>query len=220
MHGTSGGVIGCGRAMGGIDTYFKRTEPYSLPYRNGVGKGSALGSHGSNCAVSCEVDYDCDGSGILNFNGRDVHFIDGYWVVITHVRGPWATGEIIKNDLTTQPCYIGRVGGHYAVAGTLKEVYDTLRETVTSRKGNLEDIADVFVEAFPDLDKEYKWGDMLFVHSLHPYSCEQGRTNWSRMVGRQKTDMVTVREFLDVAEDSVARALIRTIKEKYMYGDR
>lgn len=201
--------------MGGIDSYYRIAESHALPYDNGNGKGTAIG-YDKICSVGYNHFPDPDGSGIAEYNGHKVHHIDGYYLYITHVHGPWATGEIIKNDLTTQSCYIGRLGSYYVVAGTLREVFDRLRKRATKRRGNIEDIAQVFCEAFPDPDKEYKWGDMLFVHSLHPYSCEQGRTRWTNTVGYGKEDRSTVWNFLEVADNSIAQNLIRRIKEKYI----
>ena len=95
-----------------IKEYLSEDEIIQTPYTNHIGSGNIIGSGDSSGKGTCftykprKEDY--KGSDILSYNGNKVYFIDGYSLYFTHIHKPWASAKIIKNDLTTQDCYVGK----------------------------------------------------------------------------------------------------------------
>lgn len=54
-------------------------------------------------------------------NGNVVDYINDIPIIITHVLDNFATGFIVKNDLTLSPCFIAKVGESFIYGNTLKE---------------------------------------------------------------------------------------------------
>ena len=115
-------------------------------YESCSGDGSGYGAGSGNCSGDC---YGCgsgcgdgfgyvDGNGtgyiptiifnevpvvtnIKSLNGNIVDYIDSIPVIITHILDNFATGFIVKNDLTLSPCFIAKVGESFIYGTTLKE---------------------------------------------------------------------------------------------------
>lgn len=95
----SGDGSGSGNGYGGGDVGGDgggRCNGYGYGSGDGGGDGSGRGYGGG----------DGSGSGIKMFTRNPVYLIDETPTLIYIVRGNIAKGEILKNDLTTVPCYI------------------------------------------------------------------------------------------------------------------
>lgn len=173
---------------------------YHQPYKPHDGSGSMIGGgdmFGNGKAYTYKrPENDYNGSGILSFNGKTVYHINGYTMLIKHIREPWALAEIIKNDFTLQPCYIGKINKHIAVGSSLKDVLDELRGQIFKTYDNEDDIARAFVAAHPLYDKEYDWEEMVSWHSLDKTSCADGRKKFTRNAGKRPGSCGTPRELI------------------------
>jgi hypothetical protein len=142
-----------------VKEYLKTREIPVEPYINHYGHGDSMGycdikNHG-RAFVFYDRKDNYNGKDILSINGNKLNMINGYLVNITNIHEPWANAEIIKNDLTTQSCYIGRVNDIFVISDSIRNAIDELREIIKDTNDNEKDVAKAFVIAHPDYDKEY-----------------------------------------------------------------
>lgn len=204
----------------GINVILESETPYRVPYTNHVGGGTAMGSGNIRGCGYALIDYkpkeNYKGSDIITFNGEKTYFFDDFVVLIKHFRFPWIKGEIIKNDLTTQPCYLTRVNNKIVVSDSIKNVYNELKEKIELKKYNDLDVARAFVMYHPDYEKKYEWGEMIEWHSLSLNSCTDGRKRFTTICNKKNKDLVTPKEFIDlIIEYSPARKLGEEMKKIY-----
>ena len=207
--------------MEGVNEEFLLTDSfYTLPYMNHYGSGSSIGKGTENGKGNAKISIipreNFSGVGIKRYNGNDVYFINGYALYITHIRKPYAMGEIIKNDLTTQPCYIARVNNHIAVGESLHDVIEELRDKISISNDNEYDVAQAFVLAHPDYEKEYDWDEMVFWHSLTTASCKEGRDKFSSHANKGKGSKATPKELIDFIKQSRDKSLGEKIEKIYL----
>ena len=202
-----------------IEDYLNIDRNNKEPYNNGFGYGSSIGSGNMFGKGFCSIDYNIkenyNGSDITSYNGYKTYFINGYTLYIEHIREPWAIGRIIKNDLTTQKCYLGRINNHIVVGGSIREVIELLRESISKNKDNENDIAKTFVLAHPDYNKKYNWGEMLTWHALTYYSCADGRRKFSKLAGKTEDSMETPKELIKYMKNSISKRLAEKIEKLY-----
>ena len=69
-----------------------------------------------------------DGFGrwIVSFCGQKVYRIDDVPTLIDHIHGNIAKGRILRDDLTTEDCYIVKQGSLFAHGETLRKAMDEL----------------------------------------------------------------------------------------------
>ena len=134
-------------------------------YESCSGDGSGYGQGSGNCSGDC---YGCgsgcgdgfgfdDGRGtgyiptinfnevpvmtnIKSLNGNIVDYINDIPVIITHILDNFAAGFIVKNDLTTSPCFIAKVGESFIYGTSLKEA-DTV-----AKLNNIKKILNIEIE--------------------------------------------------------------------------
>lgn len=132
-------------------------------YESCSGDGSGYGAGSGNCSGDC---YGCgsgcgdgfgyvDGNGtgyiptitfnevpvvtnIKSLNGNVVDYIDNIPTIITHVLDNFATGFIVKNDLTLSPCFIAKVGESFIYGTTLKEAVNVAKLNNVKKILNIE----------------------------------------------------------------------------------
>lgn len=200
-----------------IDEYLKVKDSQFYPYTNHVGCGNIIGAgdkFGKGGAFTYKLRRDnYTGADIVSFNGNKVYMIDGYTLYITHIRAPWASAKIIKNDLTTQDCYIGKINNHIVIAASIHDALNGLREKINQTNDNDYDIARAFVYAHPDYEKQYDWEEMVFWHSLSEFSCQSGRQKFSENAHKTKTSTASPKELIAFMKQSRA-ANIANIMEK------
>lgn len=179
-------------------TYNEYIEP---PYENHYGNGCSMGYYDvKGCGrayVSYEpTDNNYTGKDIISVNGNRLHMVNGYLLYITNIHEPWANAEIIKNDLTTQKCYIGKVNDNYVISDTLHDALIKLREAISTTDDNERDTAKAFVIAHPCYDKEYDWEEMIAWHSMVKTSCAEGRRSFSDYSNKTYGAKATPREVI------------------------
>lgn len=196
------------------------TEPkYSKPYTNHYGYGSDVGCGNIYGTGSGFKKYKrkeiYNGNGILSYNNNKTYFFDGYVVIITHIHKPWIMGEIIKNDLTTQKCYLAKVNNNVVVSDSIRGVIEGMRLKMTNSKITNDDIAKAFVLAHPDYDKLYDWDEMVSWHTLEPTSCVAGRQKFTKLAHKKSGDLATPKELVHHMKKGSAKKLGEKIEQTY-----
>ena len=128
----SGAGSGCGSGEGsGDDDYgdgsgvqdlsdcYDNISDYDFGY--GCGLGIGAGDKNDSGFSIDEFNDIHDYYGIKKFNGKTVSYIDGVATVIERVRGNYALGFIVNDDLTTVRCWIAKNGDYFAHAATIHE---------------------------------------------------------------------------------------------------
>lgn len=198
---------------------------------DGVGYGSGSGSgSGSSSDNGDGYGYgygsgDCDGDGydygygsddgIVSFCSQKVHQIDGVLTLIDHVHRNAAKGRILRDDLTTEDCYIVKQGSLFAHGITLRAAMDALRDKLFEDMPEEERIAE-FVKAH-EWGKQYPSADYYDWHHRLTGSCDMGRSEFAKRHGYKLTDdeLLTVEEFIKLTENSYGGSVIRKLREAY-----
>ena len=200
-------------------------------YNDGSGSGSGSGpdygsvdGDGSGSGDGSGYGY-VDGSGsgsgfrsrdgILSFCGQRVYQIDGVPTLVDHVHGGVAMGRILREDLTTESCYIVKQGSLFAHGETLRAAMEALRDKLFEDMPEEERIAE-FVKAHK-WGKQYPSADYYDWHNRLTGSCDMGRSEFAKSHGYRLTDdeLLTVEEFIDLTEGSYGGDIIRRLREAY-----
>ena len=197
----------------------------AVSYGDGYGDGSGYGyGSGSGDGYGDGYGYGYgdgdgygygDGYGIPEFNGKEVHQVDGVATIIDSVHGNYAMGHILNRDFTLTPCWIARDGDFFAHGDTLA---DAVRDAAAKRlEGSpLEERVAKFRGEWPDADVKISalllWG----WHHILTGSCEAGRNAFARDHGIDiMNDSFTVREFINLTKDAYGCDAIRKLAEAY-----
>lgn len=205
---------------GRVSDYLAVDDFITTPYTNHVGCGHRIGAgdrfgNGNGSSLN-SVKNEYSGENILSFNGHKVYMIDGYALYFTHIHKPWALAKIIKNDLTTQDCYIGKINNHIVVANSIRDALNSLREKINQNNDNDYDIALAFVYAHPDYEKEYDWDEMVFWHSLSEFSCYNGRRKFSENAHKTSGSTATPKELIALMKQSRAANIANIMEALYL----
>lgn len=185
-----GSVDGDGSGYGSVSGY---------GYVDGSGSGSGFRSR----------------DGILSFCGQRVYQIDDVPTLVDHVHGGVAMGRILREDLTTESCYIVKQGSLFAHGETLRAAMEALRDKLFEDMPEEERIAE-FVKAHK-WGKQYPSADYYDWHNRLTGSCDMGRSEFAKSHGYRLTDdeLLTVEEFIDLTEGSYGGDIIRRLREAY-----
>ena len=188
-------------------------------YGDGYGSGSGYGSgygYGSGCHYSPDSGYGRGYSdGILTLCGQRVYQIDDVPTLIDHVHGGVAMGRILREDLTTERCYIVKQGSLFAHGETLRAAMEALRDKLLEGMP-LEERIGEFVKAH-EWGKAYPSADYYGWHHKLTGSCEMGRSEFAAAHGYKLTadELLTVEEFIDLTKGSYGGDIIRRLREAY-----
>ncbi len=203
-------VTGCGSGCGD-------GSGCGYGYGYGSGDGSGCGSgYGSGDGSGCGYGYGYgSGDGIKSFCGHKVYQIDDVPTLIDHVHGNAAKGRILRDDLSTEDCYIAKQGSLFAHGETLREAMDALRDKLFEDMPEEERIAE-FVKAH-EWGKQYPSADYYDWHHRLTGSCDMGRSEFAKRHGYKLTDdeLLTVEEFIKLTENSYGGSVIRRLREAY-----
>ena len=178
---------------------------------SGSGSGSGYGYVGGSGSGSGFRSRD----GILSFCGQRVYQIDDVPTLVDHVHGGVAMGRILREDLTTERCYIVKQGSLFAHGETLRAAMEALRDKLFEDMPEEERIAE-FVKAHK-WGKQYPSADYYDWHNRLTGSCDMGRSEFTKSHGYRLTDdeLLTVEEFIDLTEGSYGGDIIRRLREAY-----
>ena len=181
---------------------------------SGSGDGDGSGSGDGSGYGSGDGYGDGDGSGIFKYNGQKVYEIDSMQTVIEAVKGNYAKGYIISEDLTTKPCYIAKAGDYFAHGDTLKEAQESALQKYNQNLSEEERI-EMFQEQFKG-GKEYPAKMFFDWHNILTGSCDFGRKEFCRVNNIDiKNDKITVSRFFDLTKNSYGGDIIKKLILKY-----
>lgn len=184
-------------------------------YGDGDGDGSGYGEGPGSGNGKGYGSGSCVGSGVSEYNGRKAYMIDSVATIIDHVHGPVAKGRILRQDLTTVPCYIVKRDGLFAHGKTIREAMDALREKLFENMPEEARIAE-FIKAH-EWGKTYSAVDFYDWHHRLTGSCEMGRREFAKSHGYSLTEdeLLTVEEFIELTKNSYGGSVIRKLREAY-----
>ena len=192
-----------------IDPKAERFVQIDSGYGYGYGYGDGYGyGHGSGDGGG----YD---DGVVSFCGQKVYQIDDVPTLIDHVHENDAKGRILRDDLSTEACYIVRQGSLFAHGVTLRAAMDALRDKLFEDMPEDERIAE-FVRTH-EWGKQYPSADYYDWHHRLTGSCDMGRSEFAKRHGYRLTDgeLLTVEEFIKLTENSYGGSVIRKLREAY-----
>ena len=181
---------------------------YGYGYGDGYGSGDGSGDgYGSG-----------DGSGIKSINGETIYIIDCVPTLLDHVKGNVAKGRILKDDLTLERCYVAKQDGFFAHGKTLREAMSALTDKLFEGMPEEERIAE-FIKA-------HKWGEKYSAVDFYDWhhrltgSCDMGRREFAASHGFKVTEdeLLTVKEFIRLTENSYGSGVIRKLEGAYADG--
>ena len=190
---------------------------YCSGYGSGYGDGYGYGNGSGYCSGYGDGYGSGYGSGrgVVSFCGQKVYQIDDVPTLIDHVHGSAAKGRILRDDLTTEDCYIVKQGSLFAHGKTLRAAMDALRDKLFEDMPEEERIAE-FVKAH-EWGKQYPSADYYGWHHRLTGSCDMGRSEFAKRHGYKLTDdeLLTVEEFIKLTESSYGGSVIRKLREAY-----
>lgn len=186
---------------------------------NGDGYGYGGGDGGGDGGGRGYGGGDGSGSGIKMFTRNPVYLIDETPTLIYIVRGNIARGEILKNDLTTVPCYIVKNGNLFAHGRTLREAQAELIEKQFYNMDD-DDRIDAFLKEI-DMNKQYPTFVFFDWHHKLTGSCEMGRRIFAE---NHEIDLengtMTVSEFVELTKNAYGGSIIEKIEERIKIGGK
>lgn len=183
-------------------------------FDNGYGYGSG---HGDGNGFDDGNGYS-NGYSISKYKGHKVYKIDYIKTVIESVKGNYARGYIISEDLTTKSCYIARKGDYFAHGATLKEA---VRDAQRKYNDNLseEERIKMFTEQFKRGEK-YPAKTFFEWHNTLTGSCEFGRKQFCKEYNiNLESDSFTVLEFTELTKSTYGSEIIKAVEKIYVLGD-
>ena len=186
----------------------------------GDGHGSGYGSDDGDGDGYGNGYGDGYGYGIKSINGKTIYRIDCVPTLIDHVKGNFAKGRILKDDLTFERCYVAKQDGYFAHGKTLREAMSALTDKLFEGMPEEERIAE-FIKA-------HKWGEKYSAVDFYDWhhkltgSCDMGRREFAASHGFKVTEdeLLTVEEFIKLTENSYGSGVIRKLEEAYHAGNR
>ena len=152
---------------------------------------------------------------VLHINGELVWDVDGVPTVIRQVRGRFAKGAILHDDLELEPCWIARSGRSFAHGATLAKAERDARVKDLEERPVSERIQE-FKTRFPDFDQKVDGETLFSWHGILTGSCEMGRRSWCQDNGLSpKKDKLTVREFCRRTKNAYGGEVIRKLEKAY-----
>lgn len=188
-------------------------------YSNGYGDGNGYGNgkgRGNGYGNSYGIGYGTGYSrGIKNINGHNVYNVDNISTIFIHIRGNVAKGYILENNVILKPCFIVKGNGYFAHGETLREAQSALEEKILDNM-DLEEKIELFKEKFLDVNKKYAVKDFYQWHHILTGSCEMGRKSFAKNHNIDiDNDVMTVKEFINLTENTYGGDIIRELKGVY-----
>ena len=187
-------------------------------YGSGSGDGDGYGyddgsGYGSGSGSGYGFGYGF-GYGVKQFNNNFVHDIDGINTIIKQIKGNVAKGFILNENFTLTPCYVVKGNNYFAHGESLREAQRALEDKIFNEM-DVDEKIQLFVKQY-EYDKEYPVKEFYEWHHKLTESCELGRKTFAREHGIDiDNDVMTVKEFIELTENSYGGSIIRELKDKY-----
>ena len=151
---------------------------------------------------------------IKEYNGQRIYMIDDVPTLIDRVRGDYAKGSILRDDLSLHPCYIARVGNSFAHGDTLHQALaDATAKELEDQP--IEERIARFVSEFPDPDKAVPFKSLYTWHHVLTGSCTMGRDEFTRSHSLDTAKDYTPRYFIEITAHAYGGEAIRQLAESY-----
>ena len=139
--------------------------------------------------------------------------VDGVATLIDSVHTNYAKGRILNGDFTTTDCYIAKVGNYFAHGDTLEQAVKDARSKYEDNLPTEERIR-LFLQQYPDPDVKIPAKELYDWHHKLTGSCTAGRNHFAQEHGINiEQDQFTVREFIELTENSYGGEVIKQLKE-------
>ena len=140
--------------------------------------------------------------------------IDDVPTLIDRVRGDYAKGSILRDDLSLQPCYVARVVNSFAHGDTLHQALaDATAKELEDQP--IEERIARFVAEFPDPDKAVPFKSLYTWHHVLTGSCTMGRDEFTRSHSLDTAKDYTPRYFIEITAHAYGGEAIRQLAESY-----
>jgi hypothetical protein len=205
---SAGALVGTGPGNGsGSCGYYGSGTGSGIPtaaaHYSGTGDGNTIGT-GTGTGI---------GTGIKSINNSNVYLIDDVQTIITKVKGNYAKGFILMDDLTLRKCFVVKHGNIFAHGDSLQEAHRALEDKLYEDM-SVEDRIDAFIEAH-SYDKEYLVSDYYEWHGKLTLSCESGRKAYLENNGLQMNDTMSVAKFIELTKNEYGGGIIKQLEEVY-----
>lgn len=191
---------------------FGKGHGYGDEFGNGFSRGRCYGCF-SEFSNGCGYGHGYgDNTSIEVVNGVVVHTIDGIATLIESVYGNFAKGYILKDNLTTNPCYIAKCGNYFAHGETLEDAFHYAREKYEENLPIKERIAR-FNEQYPDRNKKVPANELFNWHHTLTGSCLIGRKHFckERNIDYENGEY-SVNEFIQLTKNAYNGDIIRQLE--------
>ena len=211
----SGRDSGRGRDSGygnvcGIDSVSGSGRGSGWDSGNGRGSASGFGFGEGNGSASGRRQL----SWLRSVGGQKVYRIDTLPTILVRIRGDFAKGYILRDDLTLEPCWIVKGGGKFAHGATLRAAWDDLLEKLFDDMPEDERIQ-AFVDAHEG-GRAYPNSDFFWWHHKLTGSCEMGRREFA---AAHEIDIdhgtMTVQEFIALTRHAYGGSIIQKLEVYY-----
>ena len=157
-----------------------------------------------------------EGSGdIKSLNNQRVWYIDDIPTIIDRVYdNAYALGAIVNGDLTTEICYVARVGNSFAHGETLHDAVEAA-EQKDLEDSPVEDRIARFVENHPDPDATHPCHELHAWHHTLTGSCKMGRDQFVKEHGLDMEADYSVRYFIEITASAYGGDVIRQLAKAY-----
>ena len=189
-----------------INAFLSLGSGYGDGYGDGYGSGYGYGSGDGSGYGS--------GDGLGEFNGMQIHHVDGLQTIIAQVKGNVAKGFILQGDLSLTPCYVVKGNGVFAHGKNLHDAMAALTDKMFDDMPEDERIAE-FIKAHPDKDKEYPNQDLFDWHHRLTGSCMAGRNAFVKDHGLTLDGETTVTAFIALTKNAYGGSTIKKLEEAY-----
>ena len=117
---------------------------------------------------------------------------------------------MVNDDLTLSPCFIARVGDHWAHGETAREALRDAQAKHAEDSSDEERI-EAFWKQFNRTDR-YTGHQLLAAHRALTLSCEMGCAHFVKSQAIDLDASFAVDEFIDITKDAFATDLMRQLK--------
>ena len=227
--GTSDGAgYGAGTGAGAGDWYgYGAGTSDGAGYGTGDGTGDGAGygagtgdgdGTGDGAGTSDGAGYGAgtsDGAGykIKFHKDKAVYYIDGLATIFLKIHGNVAKCKTISDYFEVDDCFVVKGNGYFAHGKTVKSAYQALQEKIFMLM-NVDDKIKEFVREFNNKDT-YAGSKFFEWHNLLTGSCLFGREQFIKNRGLSLKKKYTVKEFINICENSYGSNIIIKLKEFY-----
>ncbi len=179
-------------------------------YGDGDGSGSGYG-YGSGSGYGYGSGYG-SGDGIKSLNGSTVYQIDGVATILTKIRGNIAKGGIVGSDLQVKPCYVVKVGDHFAHGDTVNQATEDAERKALEDMDD-EDRVELFLSHF-NLSDSYQASEFVDWHGRLTGSCRMGRDQFVKDRQIDLEAKYTVAQFVEIVKNAYGSEVIDMLKQR------